>query len=81
MDERQEYPIGPLAMLFPDMTEAGFKGLVTSIQDRGLLEEITVWRGQIIDGRHRYAACIRAGVKPRFEHLPDDADPVQYVLD
>ena len=46
-----------------------------------MLEEITVWRGQIIDGRHRYAACIRAGVKPRFVHLPDDADPVQYVLD
>ena len=81
MDEHQEYPISYLAYLFPDMTEAGFEGLVRSIEANGLLEEITVWRGQIIDGRHRYAACIRAGVKPRFVHLPDDADPVQYVLD
>ena len=81
MDEGQEYPISPLAMLFPALSEAQFEGLVTSIQERGLLDEITVWRGEIIDGRHRYLACIRAGVKPQFEHLPDDADPLQYVLD
>ena len=81
MDEGQEYPISPLANLFPALSEAQFDGLVTSIRERGLLEEIAVWRREIIDGRHRYLACIRAGVKPQFEHLPDDADPLQYVLD
>ena len=81
MDEGQEYPISPLAMLFPALSEAQFEGLATSIQERGLLDEITIWRGQIIDGRHRYLACIRAGVEPRFKHLADDSDPVQYVLD
>ena len=81
MDEHQEYPIGDLAYLFPDMTEAQFERLVKSIQANGLRVPITVWRGEIIDGRHRYAACIRTGVKPRFEYLDDDEDPVQFVLD
>ena len=81
MDEHQEYPISYLAYLFPDMTEAQFERLVKSIQANGLRVPITVWRGEIIDGRHRYAACLRAGVEPRFEYLDDDEDPVQFVLD
>ena len=81
MDEHQKYPISYLAYLFPDLTEAQFERLVKSIQANGLRVPITVWRGEIIDGRHRYAACIRAGVEPRFEYLDDDEDPVQFVLD
>ena len=81
MDARKEYPISYLANLFPALTEAQFEGLVTSIRERGLLEEIAVWRGEIIDGRHRYLACIEAGVEPQFKHMADDSDPVQYVLD
>ena len=81
MDEHQEYPISDLAYLFPDMTDAQFERLVKSIQANGLRVPITVWRGEIIDGRHRYAACLRAGVEPRFEYLDDDEDPVQFVLD
>ena len=80
MDEHQKYPISYLAYLFPDLTEAEFERLVKSIQANGLRVPITVWRGEIIDGRHRYAGCIRAGVKPRFEYLDDDEDPVQFVL-
>ena len=81
MDENQKYPISYLAHLFPDMTDAQFERLVKSIQANGLRVPITVWRGEIIDGRHRYAACLRAGVEPRFEYLDDDEDPVQFVLD
>ena len=81
MDEQQKYPISYLAYLFPDMTDAQFERLVKSIQANGLRVPITVWRGEIIDGRHRYSACLRAGVKPRFEYLDDAEDPVQFVLD
>ena len=81
MDEHQKHPINYLAHLFPDLTDAQFERLVKSIQANGLRVPITVWRGEIIDGRHRYAACLRAGVKPRFEYLDDDEDPVQFVLD
>ena len=44
------------------------------------MDPITVWRGQVIDGRHRYAACAEAGVERRFEYLGDDADPLRYIL-
>ena len=80
MDQQQRYPISYLAYLFPDMTDAQFERLVKGIQANGLRVPITVWRGGLIDGRHRYAACLRAGVKPRFEYLDDDEDPVKFVL-
>ena len=76
----QEYPISEYALLFPEMLEEDFRQLVASIRDSGLLEPITLWRGQVIDGRHRLRACLEAGVSPRFVTLDDDADPLQYVL-
>ena len=46
----------------------------------GLQEPISVWRGQIVDGRHRLRACRETGVPPRFEHLPDDTVVLQFVM-
>ena len=81
MHQQQEYPIGDLARIFPEMPPDDYARLVTSIRDQGLLEAITIWRGEVIDGRHRLAACAEAGVEPRFEFLPDDADPLQHILE
>ena len=80
MPTPHHYPIAALAYIFPEMDEASFSDLVKSISQVGLLELITVWRGKVIDGRHRYWACLVAGVDPRFEHLPDDADPMAFIL-
>ena len=52
-----------------------------SISKHGQQDLIAVWRKQIIDGRHCCLACIKAGVKPQYVHLPDDIDPREYVLD
>ena len=76
----QEFPVGEYAMLFPDMDPGGYERLVSSIRDHGLLESIAVWRGEVVDGRHRLRACLEAVVEPRFVHLDDAIDPVQYVL-
>ena len=76
----QEHPFNDLVHVFPVMTRDEFAGLVDSIRQHGLLDPITLWHGQIIDGRHRFLACIKAQVAPRFERLPDDADPLEYVL-
>ena len=73
-------PISDLARVFPDMPPEDFVRLVASIREDGLMDPITVWRGQVIDGRHRYAACAEAGVERRFEYLDDDADPLRYIL-
>ena len=59
MDMQMEYPISDLARVFPDMPPEDFARLVASIRQDGLMDPITVWQGQVIDGRHRYAACRR----------------------
>ena len=75
-----EYAISDLATAFPDMSSKEFDKLKASIREDGLLAAIAIWRGEVIDGRHRYRACLETGVEPRFEHLLDDVDPVRYVI-
>ena len=76
-----KYPISRLALLYTQIPPPEFQALVESIREGGLRRPITLWRGQIIDGRHRYEACLQAGVEPHFVELPADADAFQYVLD
>jgi hypothetical protein len=49
-----------------------YKRLVDSIKKHGLFDPILVWKGKIVDGRHRHKACLEAGVEPRYEYLVDD---------
>ena len=77
----QPYPFSYLVNLFPRMTPAEFAALVASIREHGLRDPIWVWCGEIIDGQNHFLACIEAGVEPRYEHLPDHIDPLDYVLD
>lgn len=42
------------------------------IQTNGQLTPITRWHGQIVDGRHRYSACVSIGLSPKFEDLPEE---------
>ena len=74
------YQIGELALIFPDLAKQDFAALVEDIRRSGLLDPITVWQGEIIDGRHRYLACLEAGVAPRFQCLDDDANPFLYLV-
>jgi len=78
-------PVHPAAELFPLMEGAEFDELVTDIKANGLREPIALWGGgersggQVLDGRNRYRACLAAGIRPRFEHLPA-VDPLKYVI-
>ena len=80
MDQQVVFLVSPLAGIFPPMTEDEYSWLEESIRETGLLEAITLWRGTVIDGFHRLRACLRLGVEPRFSSLPDDADPLAYVI-
>ena len=80
MEGSQEFPISPLALLFPEMDPEELARLTDSIRQHGQLEPIGVLRDEILDGRHRLAACAEAGVEPEFRHLPDDTDPLAYIL-
>ena len=75
------YLVSTLAKIFPPMREPEYDRLKGSIRQAGLLEPIVMWRGAIIDGRHRLRACLELGVDPRFHILPDDVDPMEYVID
>ncbi len=65
----------PLSAAFGDMPADDFAELVADIKRNHLVSAIaTAGDGSILDGWHRYKACIAAGVKPRFE-------PVSYIIE
>mgnify|MGYP000982391859 CR=1 FL=1 len=61
--------------LLPTMDEAAIGALAADIKANGLREEITLFHGQVVDGRNRLRACGLAGVEPRYVEYagrPDD---------
>lgn len=64
----------PLCGLVPAMSEGEFAALVDDIRANGLREPIWLYEGKIIDGRHRYRACLQLGIPcPTREFLGKDA--------
>jgi len=71
----------PASMLFPMMELTEIKKLADDIRDNGQLEPITLYHGQILDGRNRYQACQLVGVEPRFREVDGElSSPVHYVI-
>ena len=69
----------PLAMLFPPLDDAAFEALKEDIREHGLREPITVFENKILDGIHRYKACLAVGVAPRFRDY-EGGSPLAFVL-
>jgi ParB-like chromosome segregation protein Spo0J len=69
----------PAANILPMMQADAFKNLVNSIRDKGQEEPIFTYKGKILDGRNRLAACKVAGVKPWVVEYDGD-DPLDYVF-
>ena len=80
MSNETIYPLHELALVFPNMDGDAFTDLVADIKANGLQQPIALWKGQIIDGRHRLGACRKAGVEPEYVDVGDEVDPKQYVL-
>lgn len=70
----------PVADLFPLMSENEFSGLCADIKANGLRERIWMHRGQIVDGRNRYNACIATGVEPRYQDWDGVGSLVSFVI-
>jgi ParB-like chromosome segregation protein Spo0J len=64
----------PIAAGYPAMTPAEYRRLLESIKNDGLEVPIVRYEGKILDGRHRYRACVEAGVEPRFEDFEGTAE-------
>lgn len=73
-------PAHPLADIVPWMEDDEFLVLRQSVRARGFLPgyEIVLLEGKILDGRHRYLACLHEGVEPRFKEYTGD-DPSGFV--
>lgn len=69
----------PVADLFPLIDGPDFDQLCEDIKAHGLLETIKTWQEKIVDGRNRYRACLKVGVKPRFEEWDGKGSLVEYV--
>jgi hypothetical protein len=81
-----EYKPHPLAEMFPGMTEEEERELTDDVTKNGLVEDIVLHEGKILDGVHRGRACAASGVKPRYVEFADlapairDAGPLEFVI-
>lgn len=66
------------ANIFP-LDEENIGDLAKDIRVHGLRCPIELLDGKIIDGRRRYKACERAGIKPTMKTISTD-DPIAYVV-
>lgn len=80
----EELKIHPAAMLMPEMPEDEYIELKASIKMAGLQDSIVILNGEIIDGRHRFRACMELGISPHRKTLGERygtlTDPYQYVI-
>lgn len=69
----------PLSAAFPDMPPSEFASLCEDVSQHGLRQAVVLLDGQVLDGWHRYRACLETGTEPRFEPFDGD-DPVAAVV-
>lgn len=68
-----------IADLWPQMANDEWAEFVADIKANGLLTPIVTWRNKVVDGKHRYKACVETGTDPRFDSLPDNWDEWRVV--
>lgn len=69
----------PLSAAYPAMEPGDFDALAADIKLHGLREPITLFEGQILDGWHRYNACMCGSVPMAFVEF-DEGDPREFVI-
>ncbi len=81
--ENERLSFHTLSETFPMMTDIEAEDLRKSIKKRGLMNPITLFEGQILDGRNRYNACLKVGVEPKYiEYDGDEGEAViDYIFD
>jgi hypothetical protein len=71
----------PISELIPAMSDQDYARLREDIQAHGLLQPITLYEGQILDGRHRHRVCSELGITPRFTEFSGDSQTAaQFVF-
>lgn len=78
------YEPHPAAELFPMMSQDQYEAFKEDVRKNGFQQDVTVYKGQILDGRNRYKAAIELNM---LDELPiceidddTDFDPYQWVI-
>lgn len=71
-----------LSKAWGSMPMASMDELRDDIKAHGLRDPVVVHEGEILDGWHRYSACVAAGIEPdEVDFDPDlDGDPIDFVI-
>lgn len=73
----------PITDDYADYTESELAGLREDLRKHGLRVPVVIWRGEVVDGRHRVWCCERLDIELRFEDItescPTDADMRAHV--
>jgi len=72
--------IHPACLILPEMDAEDFEKLKEDVSGFGLRHPIILYQGKILDGRHRYRACIELGIEPWFEDWQGGSSVVEFVL-
>ncbi len=80
MKKPKHYDFHPICRLFPRMTDEELQELADDISIKGLLHDIVLYEGKILDGRNRYLACPMADVEPRFTEWDGEGSPLEWVI-
>jgi len=73
--------IHPLADALPEMLTDEYLELVADIKTNGLREPLMLYENKILDGRHRYRACVELGITPNTNTFTGTAvDAKAYVV-
>jgi ribosomal protein L24 len=64
-----KYEFHPLSKSLPLMWGSDFDDFVNDIKQNGQIVPISVFEGQILDGRNRYRACKQLGIEGKFEKV------------
>jgi ParB-like chromosome segregation protein Spo0J len=78
-----KWPAHPAADLFPMLAPEELQALADDIKEKGQLEAIVLYDGQVLDGRNRLAACDLAGVEPRTVTMgfrAGEIGPTEWVI-
>lgn len=78
-------PSHPFAEIFALHDGEPLWQLADQIKDNGLREPCVLLNAQMLDGRRRERACLRAGVKPKYRKFgsrpSDGKDALEFVID
>ena len=75
------YDIHPKANETPSLKVEEYLALRGLIQANGQLQPVLLFKGTLVDGRHRLMACYDLGIDPRTRQLPDGADLEAVIYD